>query len=168
MYQRAIITAAAIAGLLVATVTLLSQRESVRADTPNLSVTGAIYSGTTAENSTSGPVPPCYGSTGGACTGTVHLVADSTSPSLYANCNSSSQCQLTSAHPYITITISNAALFSNTNYSCAVTIWTTLAGYIGYCQPVSNTSFNIYMYNPTSGTVTSGTPVTINWVAQGG
>jgi hypothetical protein len=74
MYQRAIITAAAIAGLLVATVTLLSQRESVRADTPNLSVTGAIYSGTTAENSTSGPVPPCYGPSGGACDGTIHLV----------------------------------------------------------------------------------------------
>lgn len=167
MYQRAIITAAAIAGLLVATVALLSQRESVRADTPNLSVTGAIYSGTTAENSTSGPVPPCYGHSGGACNGTVHLVADSTSQGLNAACNSNSQCQLTSAHDYIIITVSNAAAFSDTNYKCAVTIWTTTAGYIGYCQPVSATSFNIYMYNPTSATVPSGTEVTISWVAQG-
>jgi hypothetical protein len=167
MHQRAMIAAAAIALLVLATVALLSPRESVQAQTPNLSVAGAIYGGTSATNATPGPVPPCYASTGAACNGKYHSVSDYTSQSLFANCGSNQTCDFTLNNVYITIALSGAAAFSNAHYTCSAAIWTSSAGYIGYCQPASGSTMNIYMYNPTSSTVTSGTTVNINYSASG-
>jgi hypothetical protein len=167
MLRRAKLTAAIAALLGLATVTLLSPKALVQAQTQNLSVAGAVYSGTSAVNTTPGPVPPCYTSTGAACNGKYHAVSDHTSQSLFANCSSNQTCDFTLNNVYITIALSGAAAFSSTHYTCSATIWTSSAGYVGYCQPATGSAINIYMYNPTSSTVTSGTTVTINYSASG-
>lgn len=168
MRLRTKITAGAVALLVVAAVTLVLLPESGQAQLgPGLSVAGVILGGTSATNSTPGPVPPCYKSAGTACDGTSHVVTDHTTQSLFANCASNQTCDFTLNNPYITITLSGAAAFSNSNYSCSAAIWTSSTGYVGYCQPASSSALNIYMYNPTSSTVTSGTTVSISYSASG-
>lgn len=167
MHQRAKIAATTVVLVVFATVILLSPKQSVQAQTQNLSVAGAVYSGTSAVNTTPGPVPPCYASTGAACNGKYHTVSDHASQSLSANCSSNQTCDFTLTTVYITIALSGAAAFSNSHYTCSAAIWTSSAGYIGYCQPASGSAVNIYMYNPTGSTVTSGTTVNINYSASG-
>ena len=168
MHQRAKIAAIAV-GLvaLAAVIILVSPKQSAQAQTQNLSVAGAVFSGTSAVNTTPGPVPPCYTSTGAACNGKYHTVSDHASQSLFANCGTNQTCDFTATTAYITIALSSAAAFSNSHYTCSAAIWTSSAGYIGYCQPASGSAMNIYMYNPTGATVTSGTTVTINYSASG-
>lgn len=161
------IATATVALIGLAAIILLSSQRVVQAQTPNLSVAGAVYAGTSAANTTQGPVPPCYQSTGIACDGKLHMVAGSKTQSLFALCGSNQQCDLTLSDTYVTVMLSSPAAFSNANYACSATIWTSTNGYVGYCRPLSMTSLAIYMYNPTNSAVSASTLINISYSASG-
>jgi hypothetical protein len=171
MHQRAKIWAATIAFLVLAMVVLTSWRQAVQAQTPNLSVAGAIYGGTTSINGTPGPVLPCYVTGGAACAGTAHEVVDTTTTTLKATCAINATCDIHNgvvALLYYTVTLSTPATFSNATFACSASIWSSSSAYVAYCQPSSSSTLRIYMYN-SSGTSLStlGTSLTISYTASG-
>jgi hypothetical protein len=167
MHQRAKISATATAFLVLAMIVLASWQQAAQAQTANLSVAGAVYGGTTSTNTTIGPIPPCYQSSGTACVGTLHTVTGYTTQATVGNCASNVTCSLSLTFPYLPIGFSSFADFSNAEFVCSATIWTTSVAYVGYCQPNGTTGIHIYMYNPTGATVTAGTTVNISYLVTG-
>lgn len=153
MQQRIKTLVALVMIIIAATITLSLLQRQAQAQTPDLSVDGAIYGGTNPPVSTKGPVLPCYLSTGLACGGTSHMVMDTETVSLSATCNPDQTCQLTSSTmAYTEVTLPNPPEFTNVQYACSATIWTVspdpVAAYVGFCQPASQTKAHIYMFNP--------------------
>jgi hypothetical protein len=163
MHQRAIIIAATSA-LALAAVILLSPKEPVQAQTPNLSVAGAIYSGTSAVNATPGPVPPCYIATGSACTGTFHILTNSgaIAVELDGSCSNDSWCTLNSNAD---ISFPNIAFVSN-RYSCSVTT-STAYQILLTVNTKTTTGFDVQVYNNSGSSIPNGTDLGVSYACEG-